>query len=83
MHEIQARKLAEVDFNQVTRITGFEKILAEFPAYLSDESKLTATGCDTLYLPKTEEELAAVLRFLNVRSCSDDHCWRAHRIGWR
>jgi len=68
MHEIHSRTLTEVDLSQVTCISGIERIQAEFPAYLSDESKLTSTGCDTLYLPKSEEELAAVLRFLNSQA---------------
>lgn len=68
MHEIHSRTLAEVDLSQVSCISGIERIQADYPAYLSDESKLTSTGCDTLYLPKSEEELAAVLRFLDAQA---------------
>jgi len=63
MHEIQARTLADADISQVTCYSGADKILADFPAYLADESKLSSPGCDTLYFPKSEEELAAVLKF--------------------
>lgn len=68
MHEIHARKLADTDINQVACVTGFESIQAEYPAYLSDESKLSSPGCDALYFPKSEEELAAVLRFLHKQA---------------
>jgi len=68
MHEIHARTLADTDINLVACVTGFEKIQAEYPAYLTDESKLTSPGCDTLYFPKSEEELAAVLRLLHKRA---------------
>jgi len=68
MHEIHTRSLADADISQVACVTGFEKIQDEYPAYLSDESKLTSPGCDTLYFPKSEEELAAVLRFLHKQA---------------
>lgn len=68
MHEIHARTLADTDIHQVACVTGFERIQAEFPAYLSDESKLTSPGCETLYFPKSEEELAAVLRSLHKQA---------------
>ncbi len=65
MHEIQSKTAPEVDFSQVKRIEGFATIQAEYSAYLSDESKLSAKPFDYLFFPKTEAELAAVVKFLN------------------
>ena len=42
MHEIYSKTAPEVDFSQVKRIEGFATIQAEYSAYLSDESKLSA-----------------------------------------
>ena len=65
MHEIYSKTAPEVDFAQVKRIEGFATIQAEYSAYLSDESKLSAKPFDYLFFPKTEAELAAVVKFLN------------------
>ncbi len=65
MHEIHSKTLPEVDFNQVKRIEEFETIQCEYPAYLSDESKLSAKPFDYLFFPRTEAELAAVVKALN------------------
>lgn len=65
MHEIYSKTAPEVDFAQVKRIEGFATIQAEYTAYLSDESKLSARPFDYLFFPKNESELAAVVRTLN------------------
>jgi D-lactate dehydrogenase (cytochrome) len=65
MHEIYSKTAPEADFSQVKRIEGFENIQAENSAYLSDESKLSAKPFDYLFFPKSEGELAAVVKWLN------------------
>ena len=65
MHEIYSKTAPEVDFAQVKRIEGFATIEAEYSAYLSDESKLSAKPFDYLFFPKSEGELAAVVRTLH------------------
>ena len=65
MHEITSKTAPEVDFAQVKRIEGFETIQAEYSAYLSDESKLSAKPFDYLFFPRSEAELAAVIKMLN------------------
>ena len=65
MHEIYSKTAPEVDFAQVKRIDGFATIQAEYSAYLSDESKLSAKPFDYLFFPKSEGELAAVVRTLH------------------
>ena len=67
MHEIYSKTAPEVDFSQVKRIEGFATIQTEYSAYLSDESKLSAKPFDYLFFPKTEAELAAVVKFLNQK----------------
>jgi len=68
MHEIRAKALPEMDIHSVDRITDPDQILSGYSSYLSDESKLTSATCDALYLPKTEAELAAVLRHCHDHS---------------
>ena len=67
MHEIYSKTAPEADFSQVKRIEGFENIQAEYSAYLSDESKLSAKPFDYLFFPKSESELAAVVKWLNLQ----------------
>ncbi len=66
MHEIYSKTAPEVDISQVKRIEGFTTIQAEYSAYLSDESKLSAKPFDYLFFPKSEGELAAVVKKLNL-----------------
>jgi len=67
MHEIYSKTAPEADFSQVKRIEGFATIQAEYSAYLSDESKLSAKPFDYLFFPKSEGELAAVVKWLNLQ----------------
>lgn len=62
MHEIFSKALPIVNISQVKCVQGFEKIKSEYPVYMSDESKMSAKPFDYLFFPKTEEELAAVVR---------------------
>lgn len=68
MHEIYSKTMPGAEFAQVKRIEGFSTIQAEYSAYLSDESKLSAKPFDYLLFPKSEAELAAVVRELNSRN---------------
>jgi D-lactate dehydrogenase (cytochrome) len=61
MHEIKCSAIDRVDFNAVRRVEGFENITAEFPAYLTDESKFSCRPFDYLFFPKSEPELSAVM----------------------
>lgn len=65
MHEIHSKTAPEADFAQVKRVEGFATIQAEYPAYLSDESKLSAKPFEYLFFPKSESELAVVVKRLN------------------
>jgi D-lactate dehydrogenase (cytochrome) len=62
MHEIYSRSLEDVEIDSVKCITGYDRIKAEYPAYLTDESKISSQPFDYLYFPKNEHELAAVIR---------------------
>jgi FAD/FMN-containing dehydrogenase len=68
MHEIFSQPVEPVDFAAVRRIDGFEAIAAEFPAYLTDESKFSCKPFDHLFFPRTEAELSAVLKEMGRRS---------------
>lgn len=67
MYEITSQPAKPVAFDQVRRIEGFERIKAEYPDYLSDESKYTAGPFDWLFFPQDEGELAAVVREMSCR----------------
>ena len=69
MHEITSRPVELADFHSVKCVEGFEQIKAEYSAYLSDESKLSAQPFDLLFIPKNEAELAAV-RSLSLAEAS-------------
>jgi D-lactate dehydrogenase (cytochrome) len=62
VHEIHSKPTAHVDFGEVSHIKGFEVILAKYPDYLCDESKLKASRVDYLIFPENEDELAAAVR---------------------
>jgi D-lactate dehydrogenase (cytochrome) len=62
MHEIYSHPAPSADFNCVKCIEGYEKIKAEYSAYLSDESKISSMPFNYLFFPKNEGELAAVIR---------------------
>ena len=68
MHEIFSQPVEPVDFAAVRRIDGFDAIAAEFPAYLTDESKFSCKPFDHLFFPRTEAELAAVLKEMGRRA---------------
>jgi len=62
MHEITCQSIEPADFKAVRCAEGFEKIAAEYPAYLTDESKFSCQPFDHLFFPRSEAELSAVLR---------------------
>ena len=62
MHEIACRPVEPVDFESVRRVDGFENITVEYPAYLTDESKFSCRPFDHLFFPRSEAELAAVMK---------------------
>lgn len=62
MYEITSRPVPPADFETVRKFEGFENIKSQFPAYLSDESKLSPKPFDYLFFPKDESELAAVVQ---------------------
>ncbi len=67
MHEIYSQPIPEVDIRKVKSVEGFEIIQAEYPVYLTDESKLSPKPFDYLFFPKNEAELAAVVREMGRR----------------
>jgi D-lactate dehydrogenase (cytochrome) len=67
MHEISTQLVPLADFNKIRRVDGFERISAEYPAYLTDESKLSPQPFDHLFFPLDEAELAAILQHMSER----------------
>ncbi|MCU0561444.1 MAG: FAD-binding oxidoreductase [Desulfobacterales bacterium] len=67
MHEITSQSAETASFEAVRRVEGFENIAAEFPAYLTDESKFSCKPFDHLFFPRSEAELAAVMREMGRR----------------
>lgn len=67
MHEIYSKVAPIADIDQVKCIKGFDRIKADFPVYLTDESKLSSRPFDFLFFPKSEAELAAVIRSMSER----------------
>jgi D-lactate dehydrogenase (cytochrome) len=67
MHEIRSQIAEAVEFEKVRRLEGFQNISAEFPAYLTDESKFSCQPFDHLFFPKTEAELSAVMKAMARR----------------
>jgi D-lactate dehydrogenase (cytochrome) len=61
MNEITSFPVAGADNACATHIAGAERIRAEFPEYLSDESKLTSGPVERLFFPDDESELAAAI----------------------
>ncbi len=68
MHEITSRAPEKVDLNNVRQIKGFDAIQADYPDYLTDESKLTMGAFDFLFFPEDELELAAVVRAMAAQA---------------
>ena len=62
MHEIASQPVEPFDFNAVRCVDGFENITAEYPAYLTDESKFSCRPFDHLFFPRSEAELSAVMK---------------------
>lgn len=67
MHEITSHPAPPADFHQVKCIQGFAAIQAEYPTYLTDESKLSASPFENLFFPKDEGELAIVIKEMGRR----------------
>ena len=66
-HDIHAQPALPAEYQQVKRVEGFDTIRAEYPGYLSDESKLASRSAELLFFPKDEAELAAVIRGMSER----------------
>jgi D-lactate dehydrogenase (cytochrome) len=67
MHEIKSQMAETAEFEAIRRIEGFKNITAEFPAYLTDESKFSCQPFDFLFFPKSEAELSAVMKAMARR----------------
>jgi D-lactate dehydrogenase (cytochrome) len=61
MHEIDSHSVAAAAFEIVKCVLGYRRIQSEYPAYLTDESKLSSQPFNYLFFPKNESELAAVI----------------------
>jgi len=55
------------DFNKIRCVEGFDRIGAEYPTYLTDESKLSPQPFDFLFFPMDEAELAAILKQMSAQ----------------
>jgi len=67
MHEISSQLVPFADFNKIRRVEGFDRISAEYPTYLTDESKLSPEPFDYLFFPMDEAELAAILKQMSAQ----------------
>ena len=67
MHEISTRLVPFADFNKIRVIEGFYRIRTEYPAYLTDESKLSPEPFDYLFFPMDESELGAILKQMSAQ----------------
>ncbi len=67
MSEIKLESTPVIDFTAVKCISGNDRISADYPNYLLDESRLSPQPIEFLFFPRTETELAAVLREMNMR----------------
>ena len=67
MFEITSRLPESAPFETIRRVDGFENIAAEFPAYLTDESKFSCKPFDHLFFPRSEAELSCVMREMGRR----------------
>ncbi len=68
MHEIYSHPALPADFTSVKCIEGYEHIKADYSAYLTDESKISSLPFDFLFFPRSEAELAAVIREMSRRN---------------
>ena len=67
MHEITSKRLTPENFEKVRCITGYSAIKNDYPAFLTDESRLEADSAEWLFFPGNEAELTAVIIELNQR----------------
>ena len=67
MHEISTQLVPFADFNKIRVIEGFDRIRTEYPAYLTDESKLSPEPFDYLFFPMDESELGAILKQMSAQ----------------
>jgi D-lactate dehydrogenase (cytochrome) len=67
MHEISTQIVPFADFNKIRFVEGFDRISAEYPTYLTDESKLSPQPFDYLFFPMDESELAAILKQMSAQ----------------
>jgi len=65
MHKIFTQLVPLGDFNKIRFVKGFDRISTEYPAYLTDESKLSPKPFDFLFFPMDEPELAAIFEHLS------------------
>ncbi len=67
MYEISTQLVPFADFNIIRCVEGFDSISAEYPTYLTDESKLSPEPFDFLFFPMDEAELAAILKQMSAQ----------------
>ena len=67
MHAISTQLVPLADFNKIRCVEGFDRIRDEYPAYLTDESKLSPEPFDILFFPLDEAELAAILKKMSAQ----------------
>jgi D-lactate dehydrogenase (cytochrome) len=67
MPQITTQLVPLADFNKIRCIEGFDRISAEYPAYLTDESKLSPEPFDFLFFPKDEAELSAIFEQMSQK----------------
>ncbi len=66
-HKISTQLVPLADFDKIRRVEGFDRISAEYPIYLTDESKLSPAPFDHLFFPMDEAELAAIFKQMSAQ----------------
>lgn len=62
MYEITSTAVPSVEFGKIRCVQGIDRIRRDCPAYLGDESKLSAKPVDSLYFPASEAELCTLVK---------------------
>ena len=62
MHKISSQPVPLADYNKIRRVEGYDRIRAEYPTYLTDESKLSPQPFDYLFFPMDEAELGSIFK---------------------
>ncbi|MHA1303994.1 MAG: FAD-binding oxidoreductase [Candidatus Heimdallarchaeaceae archaeon] len=64
-HIIVAKALEQVPFEDIRSVKGEQEILASYPNYLVDESRISGGHARWLFFPENENEVSTIVRKMN------------------